>query len=217
MYISRVKLAKNGMLISILSFCVLAIGVILHGTNQFKAGSQLASVNQVANLSHVLVRQQTNIFSLMLVKNAKNEDLIEALDNFAKEDFVIDANLYAPDGSLIAQSQQAKSLKQHFTENVNTQQIVEPIFAEQDLLGFLRVTFDSHYGQTTHSKINELFHRLYGELIILVLASGLFMSCIHTYWKRKTIYIHSLNNLLIEKEKKTQAQRFHSRRRVFRR
>ncbi len=217
MYISRVKIIKNGVLIGILAFCLLAVGVILHGANQFKAGSQLASVNQIANLSHVLVRQQTNIFSLMLVKNANNEDLVEALDNFAKEDFVIDANLYAPDGSLIAQSQQAKSLKKHLSENANTQQIVEPIFDQQDLVGFLRITFDLHYGQTTHSKINELFHRLYGELIILVLASGLFVSCLHTYWKKKAILTHTSNKLLVEKEAKTQTQRFHSRRRMFKR
>ncbi len=216
MYISREKLTKSLLLAGILAVSVAVVSVILSGINQFKVGSQLASINQVSNLSHVLVRQQANLLSLMLIKNAKTEDLVETLDRFAKEDFVLDANLYAPSGVLLAQSQGSMPLKARFNSPNATQQIVEPIFAKEDLVGFLRVTFDAQYGQTTQSKVNQLFNQLYGELIILVLAGGLIASSIHYYLRRKVVHIHTPNKTTMI-QSKTQTQRFHSRRRIFRR
>ena len=177
------KMWKIGVLAGVMLLCVVIVSMIVTGINQFKIGSQLAGINQVSNLSHLLVRQQAKLFSLMLVRNVKNEELIEALDTFSEEEFVIDANLYSPTGVLIAQSRNAQTFKPLAQSNElpsTTQQIVEPIFAQQDLVGFLRVTFDSQYGQTTQSKVNELFHLLYGELIILFLAGGLFVSCFYS-------------------------------------
>lgn len=217
MYLTREKLMKIGLLAGISVLCVMIVSVILSGINQFKLGSQLASVNQVSNLSHLLVRQQANLFSMMLVRNVKSEDLVEALDAFSKEDFVIDANLYSPSGTLIAQSRNAlefKSLIQQDEEPV-TQQIVEPIFSQQDLVGFLRVTFDAQYGQTTKSKVERIFHQLYGQLIILVLAGGLLASSYHYFFRRKSAIIHTPVKLPLISHK-TQTQRFHSKRRVFR-
>ncbi|WP_018651337.1 YtjB family periplasmic protein [Actinobacillus capsulatus] len=223
MYLPREKLVKIGLLAGISALCVMVVSVILSGVNQFKLGSQLASVNQVSNLSHLLVRQQANLFSLMLVKNVKNEDLIEALDTFSKEDFVIDASLHSPSGTLIAQSHNAlefKSLlKQEWstaTQPLISQQIVEPIFSQQDLVGFLRVTFDAQYGQTTKSKVERIFHRLYAQLIILVLIGALLASSYHYFFHRKTVTMYSTIKLPTTTPK-TQTQRFHSRRHTFRR
>ncbi|WGE85739.1 YtjB family periplasmic protein [Actinobacillus equuli] len=224
MYLPREKLVKIGLLAGISALCVMVVSVILSGVNQFKLGSQLASVNQVSNLSHLLVRQQANLFSLMLVKNVKNEDLIEALDTFSKEDFVIDASLYSPSGTLIAQSHNALEFKsllkqdkmEENAQQLATQQIVEPIFSQQDLVGFLRVTFDAEYGQTTKSKVERIFHQLYGQLIILVLAGILLASSYHYFFRRKSVVIHSSVKLPTTTTK-TQTQRFHSRRRTFRR
>ncbi|MBD4684992.1 hemolysin regulation protein AhpA, partial [Xanthomonas citri pv. citri] len=78
MYVTREKLIKFGLLAGISVLCVMIVSVILSGINQFKLGSQLASVNHVSNLSHLLVRQQANLFSMMLVRNVKSEDLVEA-------------------------------------------------------------------------------------------------------------------------------------------
>ncbi|SUT85506.1 AphA-like protein [Actinobacillus ureae] len=224
MYLPREKLVKIGLLAGISALCVMVVSVILSGVNQFKLGSQLASVNQVSNLSHLLVRQQANLFSLMLVKNVRNEDLIEALDTFSKEDFVIDASLYSPSGTLIAQSHNALELKsllkqdntKENAQQLATQQIVEPIFSQQDLVGFLRVTFDAQYGQTTKSKVERIFHQLYGQLIILVLAGILLASSYHYFFRRKSVVTHSPIKLPTTTTK-TQTQRFHSRRRTFRR
>lgn len=215
MYFSREKLTKTLVFIFTLAFCVATISVILNGVNQFKVGSQLASISQVSNLAHVLVRQQANLFSLMLMKNTKTDELVEALDSFSKEEFVLDANLYSASGELLAQSKHSIALKERI-EQKNTQQIVEPIFAKQALVGFLRVTFDAQYEDGMQVKVNKLFQQLYGELIILVLTGVLFSATIFYYLRRKNPHVRTVRkpeatNL------KSQAQRFHSKRRNFRR
>lgn len=215
MYFSREKLTKTLVFISTLAFCVATISVILNGVTQFKVGSQLASISQVSNLAHVLVRQQANLFSLMLMKNTKTDELVEALDSFSKEEFVLDANLYSASGELLAQSKHSIALKERI-EQKNTQQIVEPIFAKQALVGFLRVTFDAQYEGGMQVKVNKLFQQLYGELIILVLTGVLFSATIFYYLRRKIPHMRTVRkpeatNL------KSQAQRFHSKRRNFRR
>lgn len=214
MYFSREKLTKTFVFISTLAFCIATVSVIFNGVNQFKVGSQLANIGQVSNLAHMLVRQQANLFSLMLMKNTRNDELVEALDNFTKEEFVLDANLYTATGELLAQSQASIVLKEHLSEK-NTQQIVEPIFDKQMLVGFLRVTFDAQYEDSTQVKVNKLFKQLYGELIILILTSILFSGSLFYHFRKKVSLIRTTNKpttaLL-----KTQSKRFHSTRRKFR-
>lgn len=218
MYISRERLLKISVLAMIIATCVAVIGVVFMGVNQFKSGSKLASINQVTNLSHLLVRQQANLFALMLTKNAQNDELVEALDTFTKQDFVLDANLYSPTGSLLAQSKNALELKTLLRqgEKSSTQQIVEPIFVQQDLVGFLRITFDAQYGQNIQTKVEKQFSAFYGELLILILVGALLASSLHTFWRRKVVHLHASPKTELANEK-SQTKRFHSRRRIFQR
>ena len=94
------------MLTTIIVLSLTALGVILFGVKQFKLSSQFASVNQVANISHILVRQQANLFSVLLTNNAKTEQLTDNLDQIVKEDFILDASLYDGEGKLLAQSRE---------------------------------------------------------------------------------------------------------------
>lgn len=185
MQILREKMTKSALFASIVILCIAALSVILFGVKQFQIGSQLASVNQVANLSHLLVRQQTTLLSMLLVNNAKTEKLTESLDNLAKETFVIDAALYSTNGELLAQSQNSQNLRAQLGLEQNTalshQQIVEPIYSNNGVEGFLRITFDSKYGQTTQTKIDQLFHQLYGELIVVFLAGVILASSVHYF------------------------------------
>lgn len=218
MYITREKIAKTLLLAGIAAICAGIIAVILMGVNQFKLGSQLASINQVSNLSHLLVRQQANIFSFLLVKNAKTDELADALDSFAKEEFIIDANIYSTNGVLLASSHNARELKTllNSEQAEKTQQIVEPIFSQQMPVGFLRVTFDAEYAQTTKERVEQQFHQLYGEMIILVLTGILLASSIHYYLRRKINQVHTQPKPTLP-QTKTQTQRFHSRRRLLQR
>ena len=211
------------MFIAIVALCVGVMAVILFGIKQFQIGSQLASVNQVANLSHLLVRQQANLFSVLLVNDAETEQLTENLENLAKEDFVLDASIYTNNGALLAQTGNSVNLRyqlgleEEYRENTSTQQIVEPIYSPNGIEGFLRITFDTKYGQTTQNKIDQIFHQLYGELIVVFLAGILLASSMHYFLSHyRRARRHQMESVVTVKEhKSTNVQNFHRRRRRF--
>ena len=198
------------MFATIIVLSLTALGVILFGVKQFKLSSQFASVNQVANISHILVRQQANLFSVLLTNNAKTEQLTDNLDQIVKEDFILDASLYDGEGKLLAQSREMRN-----SPDVNNQQIVEPLYAQSGIKGFLRVTIDAQYTQSNQSKINQIFHQLYGELIIVFLLGAVMASSIHYFLShyrrayRKSKEKKSAANLKV----KSSSARFHQRRR----
>ncbi|AFI87575.1 hemolysin regulation protein AhpA [Aggregatibacter actinomycetemcomitans] len=222
MHFTKEKMMKFMMFFGIVLLCAGIMAIILFGVKQFKIGSQLASVNQVANLSHLLVRQQANLFSMLLMNNAKTERLVENLDNFAKEEFVLDAAVYARNGELLAQSTNSSDMRSLLgldkkEENEkDSQQIVEPIYSPNGVEGFLRVTFDAKYGQTTQSKINQIFHRLYGEIIIVFLAGILLASSLHyflSHYRRSRIHVVEKTPVLRNKTTQSMSKLFHQRRR----
>lgn len=171
------------MMIIILCGCTIAI--IFYGIQQFKLSSQLASINQVANLSHLLVRQQANIYAILLNnQTTTNEQLLENLENFAQQEFVLEASLYSNNGELLAQTQRKMSLSPQLKQQNqadDSQQIVETIYSPEGVIGFLRVTFNHQYGQTTQQKIDQIFHQLYGEFILVLLVGILLASSLHYF------------------------------------
>ncbi|MBN6065215.1 hemolysin regulation protein AhpA [Aggregatibacter actinomycetemcomitans] len=222
MHFTKEKMIKFMMFFGIMLLCAGIMAIILFGVKQFKIGSQLASVNQVANLSHLLARQQANLFSMLLVNNAKTERLVENLDNFAKEEFVLDAAVYARNGELLAQSTNSSDMRSLLgldkkeEKETDSQQIVEPIYSPNGVEGFLRVTFDAKYGQTTQSKINQIFHRLYGEIIIVFLAGILLASSLHyflSHYRRSRIHVVEKTPVLRNKTTQSMSKLFHQRRR----
>ena len=198
------------MLATIIVLSLTALGVILFGVKQFKLSSQFASVNQVANISHILVRQQANLFSVLLTNNAKTEQLTDNLDQIVKEDFILDASLYDGEGKLLAQSRET-----HNSPDENNQQIVEPLYAQSGIKGFLRVTIDAQYTQSNQSKINHIFHQLYGELIIVFLLGAVMASSIHYFLShyRRTYRKPKEKKSTVNLKVKSSSARFHQRRR----
>jgi len=198
------------MLATIIVLSLTALGVILFGVKQFKLSSQFASVNQVANISHILVRQQANLFSVLLTNNAKTEQLTDNLDQIVKEDFILDASLYDGEGKLLAQSREMRN-----SPDENNQQIVEPLYAQSGIKGFLHVTIDAQYTQANQSKINQIFHQLYGELIIVFLLGAVMASSIHYFLShyRRTYRKSKEKKNAVNLKVKSSSARFHQRRR----
>ena len=221
MQLIKEKFQKSLMFLVIILLCIGAMTIILFGIKQFKIGSQLSGVNQVATLSHTLVRQQANLFAVLLINNAKSEQLTENLDNLTKETFVLDATIYDYNGKQLAQSINTGNLREQLglaprpSDELITQQVVEPIYSNAGIEGFLRVTFDAQYAQTTRNKINQIFHRLYGELLIVFLLGVLSASSVHYFLGhyRRTYRKSSEIKSAVDLPGKPSSLRFHQRRR----
>ncbi|KGQ35100.1 AhpA/YtjB family protein [Gallibacterium anatis] len=222
MHTVREKSVKILLLIAILLVSGFTIAIILFGINQFKFGSQLASINQVSNLSHILVRQQANLFSSLLNNNVSAEKLADQLTALSREKFVLDASVYSGNGELLAQSRNALNLRQQLglegeKSPQQTQQIVEPIFDGNSVIGFLRVTFDGQYGQTSESKINQQFRYLYAEVIVILLVGALIASSLHYFFRRRKIKLVPMRTLRKNQENQQRSKAFHQQRRRFKR
>ncbi|KGQ68578.1 AhpA/YtjB family protein [Gallibacterium anatis] len=222
MHTVREKSVKILLLIAILLVSGFTIAIILFGINQFKFGSQLASINQVSNLSHILVRQQANLFSSLLNNNVSAEKLADQLTALSREKFVLDASVYSGNGELLAQSRNALNLRQQLglegeKSPQQTQQIVEPIFDGNSVIGFLRVTFDGQYGQTSESKINQQFRYLYAEVIVVLLVGALIASSLHYFFRRRKIKLVPMRTLRKNQENQQRSKAFHQQRRRFKR
>lgn len=220
MHTVREKSVKILLLIAILLVSGFTIAIILFGINQFKFGSQLASINQVSNLSHILVRQQANLFSSLLNNNVSAEKLADQLTALSREKFVLDASVYSGNGELLAQSRNALNLRQQLglegeKSPQQTQQIVEPIFDGNSVIGFLRVTFDGQYGQTSESKINQQFRYLYAEVIVVLLVGALIASSLHYFFRRRKIKLVPMRTLRKNQENQQRSKAFHQQRRRF--
>ena len=96
----------------IVLLCIAAMAVILFGVKQFKIGSQLSSVNQVAIYRILWFVNKPIYFSVLLTNNAKSDQLIENLDNLVKENFVLDATIYDYNGKELAQSTNTGNLRE---------------------------------------------------------------------------------------------------------
>ncbi|WP_407903110.1 YtjB family periplasmic protein [Gallibacterium anatis] len=222
MHTVREKSVKILLLIAILLVSGFTIAIILFGINQFKFGSQLASINQVSNLSHILVRQQANLFFSLLNNNVSAEKLADQLTALSREKFVLDASVYSGNGELLAQSRNALNLRQQLglegeKSPQQTQQIVEPIFDGNSVIGFLRVTFDGQYGQTNESKINQQFRYLYAEVIVILLVGALIASSLHYFFRRRKIKLVPMRTLRKSQENQQRSKAFHQQRRRFKR
>ncbi|KGQ31537.1 hemolysin regulation protein AhpA [Gallibacterium genomosp. 2] len=222
MHTVREKSVKILLLIAILLVSGFTIVTILFGINQFKFGSQLASINQVSNLSHILVRQQANLFSSLLNNNVSVEKLADQLTTLSREKFVLDASVYSGNGELLAQSRNALNLRQQLglegeKSLQQTQQIVEPIFDGNSVIGFLRVTFDGQYGQTSESKINQQFRYLYAEVIVILLVGAVIASSFHHFFRRRKIKLVPMRILRKVQENQQRSKAFHQQRRRFKR
>lgn len=222
MHTVREKSVKILLLIAILLVSGFTIAIILFGIHQFKFGSQLASINQVSNLSHILVRQQANLFSSLLNNNVSAEKLADQLTALSREKFVLDASVYSGNGELLAQSRNALNLRQQLglegeKSPQQTQQIVEPIFDGNSVIGFLRVTFDGQYGQTSESKINQQFRYLYAEVIVILLVGALIASSLHYFFRRRKIKLVPMRTLRKNQENQQRSKSFHQQRRRFKR
>ncbi|MDG6895802.1 YtjB family periplasmic protein [Volucribacter amazonae] len=222
MSFTKQKLIKIGLILTIILFCASIMSIIFYGIQQFKLSSQLASVNQVAHLSHLLVRQQANLYAMLLTNpNTTNEQLNEHLEDFAKQIFVLDASLYSANGELLTQTHKKinvlQQIHQENQQNQNSQQIVETIYSPEGVIGFLRVTFNNQYGQTTQHKINQIFHQLYGEFILVfltgILLAGSFHYFLSHYRRIKRNNLPEPNHSAIKTRRVSPSLTYHRRRR----
>ena len=131
-----------------LSLVGVAITIAINSV-KITQGNEQIQVNQLETLTNILVSQASLSAGDMIV-NQDQERLLKLTNQLAQDDLVTDATIYDVEGVKLAASDTAVSVREILgldtplqTARIGKQQLVEPVFHDGSVIGFIRVTFET--------------------------------------------------------------------------
>ncbi|MDB1123121.1 YtjB family periplasmic protein [Vibrio algarum] len=160
-------------------------GYIAQNSFVISKGNEQIQSRQLETLTKVLV-SQASLSASDMITNSDQERLLNLTNQLAKERLVFDATIYDSEGIKLAASQDAKSTREVLgldtpleTSSIGRLQLVEPIFHDNNLIGYVRMTFekgmvtaisDHHYRNSDrYMYIMIIMSFISGMLIMLIL------------------------------------------------
>ena len=162
-----------------LSLVGVAITIAINSV-KITQGNEQIQVNQLETLTNMLVSQASLSAGDMIV-NQDQERLLKLTNQLAQDDLVTDATIYDVEGVKLAASDTAVSVREILgldtplqTARIGKQQLVEPVFHDGSVIGFIRVTFET--GKLT--AFSDHYYRksdryMYTMIALSFLAGGL--------------------------------------------
>jgi membrane protein len=145
-------------------------------------GNERIQTNQLETLTKVLISQAALSASNMLFEQDQ-ERLLDLTEQLAQDRLVLDSTIYDAEGVQLAASDSAQNVRDVLgldtpleTASIGRQQLVEPIFHDESIIGFIRITFET--GKVTaisdhHYRKSDRYMYL---MIITSFISGVFLT-----------------------------------------
>lgn len=166
-------------------FLLLIFGYIAQNSVVISKGNEQIQSRQLETLTKVLV-SQASLSASDMITNSDQERLLKLTNQLARERLVFDATIYDSEGIKLAASEDAKSTREILgldtpleTASIGRLQLVEPIFHDKNLIGYVRITFekgmvtaisDHHYRNSDrYMYVMIIISFLSGMLITLIL------------------------------------------------
>lgn len=147
-------------------------------------GNERIQANQLETLTKVLINQASLSASTMLAEQDQ-ERLLALTNQLAQERLVFDATIYDAEGVKLAASDEALSVREILgldtplqTASIGRQQLVEPVLHDGNIIGFVRLTFetgrvtaisDHHYRKSDRYMYLMLLMSFTGGVLITLL------------------------------------------------
>ncbi|GEA61685.1 YtjB family periplasmic protein [Vibrio comitans] len=164
---------------------VLMLVAIVRNSVYISQGNQQIQTKQLQTLTKLLISQAALSASDFLVTEDQ-EKLRYLANQLARDTLVSDATVYDNSGVKIASSTNAKTVRESLgmdtplaSEGIGKQQLVEPIFSQDAIIGYVRITFekgrvtafsDHHYRNSDRAMfLMIMMSFLSGVLLTLVL------------------------------------------------
>ncbi|PMO62640.1 SMP protein [Vibrio breoganii] len=164
---------------------VLMLVAIVRNSVYISQGNQQIQTKQLQTLTKLLISQAALSASDFLVTEDQ-EKLRYLANQLARDTLVSDATVYDNSGVKIASSNNAKTVRESLgmdtplgSEGIGKQQLVEPIFSQDAIIGYVRITFekgrvtafsDHHYRNSDRAMfLMIMMSFLSGVLLTLVL------------------------------------------------
>lgn len=163
---------------------LLMFGYIAQNSVIISKGNEQIQSRQLETLTKVLV-SQASLSASDMITNSDQERLLKLTNQLAKERLVFDVTIYDSEGIKLAASEEAKTTREILgldtpleTASIGRLQLVEPIFHEDNLIGYVRITFEK--GRVTaisdhHYRNSDRYMYL---MIIMSFISGMLITLI---------------------------------------
>ena len=140
------RVAVRALAILALIAMVAVIGVT---SVKITKGNEQIQQNQLKTLTQVLVTQAA-LSAGELLSTQDQERLLKLTNQLAKDRLVYDAAIYNAEGIRLASSDNASTVRETLgldtpleTARIGKQQLVEPVFHDNAVIGFVRITFET--------------------------------------------------------------------------
>ncbi len=139
------------LVIRILALLLLAGMLLITVKNSvvISKGNEQIQANQLETLTKVLITQASLSASTGIAEQDQ-ERLLNLTNQLAQERLVFDATIYDAEGVKLAASESALSVREVLgldtplqTASIGRQQLVEPVLLDGNIIGFVRVTFET--------------------------------------------------------------------------
>ncbi|WP_337222627.1 YtjB family periplasmic protein [Vibrio alginolyticus] len=171
-------------ILALILLCVMLF-ITIKNSVVISKGNEKIQAQQLETLTKVLISQASLSASEMILTKDQ-ERLLQLTNQLAQDRLVFDATIYDAQGVRLASSEEALSVREVLgldtplaTASIGRQQLVEPVFADGVLIGFVRVTFetgrvtaisDHHYRKSDrYMYMMVLMSFVCGMLFILIL------------------------------------------------
>lgn len=157
-------------------------------------GNASIQSKQLETLTHILISQAALSASQMITEKDQDQ-LLDFANQLAHEHLVHDATIYDAQGVTLAASDKASSAREILgldtplaTARIGRQQLVEPIYDQHGVAGFIRITFEN--GKVTaisnhHYRKSDRY--MYIMIIANFIAGMLFILILQRQSNRKRI------------------------------
>lgn len=166
----------------IVLICLTLLVVLMQGASWFSLGHQMARSEQVEELARALTRQVAFSLKPLMDNSDNNRAQIEAiLNQLTDQSRILDASVYADDGSLVAHSGETIRVRDRLALDGQragsyfNHQMVQPLENSDGPQGFLRVTLDTHVLVTEAKQVDNTTNIL-RLMMLLALAIGIILT-----------------------------------------
>ncbi|WP_100752143.1 YtjB family periplasmic protein [Vibrio salilacus] len=135
-------------MLSTLSLIAMVVTIAINSV-KISQGNEQIQANQLETLTHILISQASLSANDKIVEQDQ-EKLLKLANQLAQDDLVVDATIYDAEGVKLAASDNAKSVREMLgldtplqTARIGKQQLIEPVIRDKNVIGFVRVTFET--------------------------------------------------------------------------
>lgn len=164
-------------------------------------GNEQIQARQLETLTTVLITQAA-LTAKDMVLDEDQERLLQLTNQLATDRLVFDATVYNAEGIKLAASDNALSVREVLgldtplaTANIGRQQLIEPIYHQQRLIGYIRMTFET--GKVT--AISDHHYRKSDRdmfwMILMSFTSGVLLTLMLKQYRNKK---NKVENLLLK-------------------